>query len=127
MTGVHDNDARAGAQVVESYGDGRFRISGEIYTGSILVLPLATHAWPASTLDAADQQHFVPLVEAAAGVELLLLGCGPRGALTPAFLHQLGRDNGIAIEPMDTGAAARTFNLLASEGRQVAAALIAVD
>jgi uncharacterized protein len=32
----------------------------------------------------------------------------------------------VVIEPMDTGAAARTYNVLAAEGRKVAAALIAV-
>jgi uncharacterized protein len=36
------------------------------------------------------------------------------------------RADGVVIEPMDTGAAARTFNLLLSEDRKVAAALIAL-
>jgi uncharacterized protein len=38
----------------------------------------------------------------------------------------LGRA-GIAVEPMDTGAACRTYNVLATEERRVAAALIAVE
>jgi uncharacterized protein len=33
----------------------------------------------------------------------------------------------VALEPMDTGAACRTYNVLMAEDRRVAAALIAVD
>jgi uncharacterized protein len=36
------------------------------------------------------------------------------------------RAKGIVIEPMDTGAACRTYNVLAAEGRKVAAALVVV-
>ena len=36
------------------------------------------------------------------------------------------REAGVVIEPMDTGAAARTFNVLLMEERRVAAALLAV-
>ena len=46
--------------------------------------------------------------------------------LVPQSLRAPLRADGIVIEPMDTGAAARTFNLLLSEDRKVAAALIAL-
>jgi uncharacterized protein len=59
-------------------------------------------------------------------VEILLLGCGPRMELVTKAMRQPLRDAGIVVEPMDTGAAARTFNVLLSEERRVAAALIAV-
>jgi uncharacterized protein len=59
-------------------------------------------------------------------IEILLLGCGERMGLVPQSLRAPLRADGIVIEPMDTGAAARTFNLLLSEDRKVAAALIAL-
>ena len=59
-------------------------------------------------------------------VEILLLGCGPRMAPVPRPLRETLRAAGIVIEAMDTGAACRTYNVLMSEGRRVAAALIAV-
>ena len=46
--------------------------------------------------------------------------------LVPEALRGLLRAAGIVLEPMDTGAACRTYNVLAAEGRRVAAALIAV-
>ena len=120
-------DPRGPVQVVEAYGDGGFRISGTSHRGSVIVLIEACHAWPVSTLDEAQADHFAPLLAAADTVEILLLGCGPRIADVPAFLREACTGAGIVVEPMDTGAAARTYNLLASEGRQVAAALIAVE
>jgi uncharacterized protein len=47
-------------------------------------------------------------------------------AMIPAALRAALRAKGIVIEPMDTGAACRTYNVLAAEGRKVAAAVIAV-
>jgi uncharacterized protein len=46
--------------------------------------------------------------------------------MIPPKLRAALRSHGVVIEPMDTGAAARTYNVLAAEGRKVAAALIAV-
>jgi uncharacterized protein len=59
-------------------------------------------------------------------VEVLLLGCGLRLIQPgPAFRAEL-KALGVVVEPMDTGAACRTYNVLLSEDRRVAAALIAV-
>ena len=44
-----------------------------------------------------------------------------------AALRERCREAGIVAEPMSTGAAVRTFNVLLAEERAVAAALIAVD
>ena len=63
----------------------------------------------------------------AAGGDLLLIGCGTRMAMVPRDLRTALRADGIVIEPMDTGAAARTYNVLLAEHRPVSAALLAVD
>jgi uncharacterized protein len=117
----------AGRQIVESYGDRRFRVTGAVYEGSILVFPGRTLPWPVAAMDQLDAASLAPvLAEAGAGnVDLLLLGCGARMALVPAALRQQLRDAGVVIEAMDTGAACRTYNVLMADGRRVAAALIA--
>jgi uncharacterized protein len=116
-------------QVVERYGAGKFQISGLSYQNSVLVFPERTVDWSVSTFADIDADALAPVLaesEAASGIELLLLGCGSRMELVPQALRAPLRAAGIVIEPMDTGAAARTFNLLLSEDRRVAAALIAL-
>jgi uncharacterized protein len=70
---------------------------------------------------------FALLLAEPQGIELLLLGTG-RDFLLPSQMLRSGlSEAGIRIEPMDTGAACRTYNVLLAEGRPVGAALIAVD
>lgn len=114
----------ASYQVIERYGSGRFQISGESFAGSVLVFPERTIAWPVSVFADIDAAAFTPVLEAADEIELLLLGCGPRMELVGQDLRAPLRAAGVVIEPMDTGAAARTFNLLLSEDRRVAAGLV---
>ena len=119
----------AGRQIVESYGSGRFRVSGRVFEGSILVLTDRTAAWPAADIASMTLEDLAPVAEAArAGrIDLLLVGCGARMFPLPPGLRQDFRKLGVVIEPMDTGAACRTYNVLAAEGRRVAAALIAIS
>lgn len=118
----------AGRQIIEGYGDGRFRVSGTVHETAILVFPDRTVPWAAGSvaeisLDNLDQ---VAAAARAGNVDVLLIGCGTRMALIPGELRRTLRAAGIVIEPMDTGAACRTYNVLMAEGRRVAAALIPV-
>jgi uncharacterized protein len=61
-----------------------------------------------------------------AEVEFLLLGVGARNAQPPRAIREALLAAGMGLEFMDTPAAARLYNVLTSEGRRVAAALIAV-
>jgi len=117
----------AGRQIVESYGGGRFRVTGIAYEGSVLVFPGRTLSWPVATMAQLDETSLAPVVaEGQAGnVDLLLLGCGARMAMIPADLRRHLRAAGVIVEAMDTGAACRTYNVLMADGRRVAAALIA--
>ena len=65
--------------------------------------------------------------QGARGVEVVLLGCGPAMAWVDPALKQALRRHGPVLEAMDSGAACRTYNILLSEERRVAAALIAID
>lgn len=118
----------AGRQMVESYGDGRFRISGRVFDGSVIVFSDRTLAWPVRDAGAVTAEDLADVAAAgqAGAVDLLLIGCGPQMALLPGALRQTLRDSGVVTEVMDTGAACRTYNVLAAEGRRVAAALIAI-
>lgn len=118
----------AGRQIIESYGDGRFRVSGVVYEGSVLVFPQATLAWPVTGMAELSVPSLAEVsARAAAGeVDLLLVGCGLRLTMIPKDLRAALRAQGVVMEPMDTGAAARTYNVLMAEGRRVAAALIAI-
>jgi uncharacterized protein len=119
----------AGRQIVESYGGGRFRVSGQVFEGSILVLIDRTTAWPVADVAAMTVEGLAAVAEAArAGtIDLLLVGCGARMTPLPPGIRQAFRDLGVVMEPMDTGAACRTYNVLMAEGRRVAAALIAIS
>ena len=113
---------------INAYGDGGFRIGGQRVEGSILLTPEGFYPWP-TVVQPEDitPETLGPVVEAAPSFEILLLGTGPAilrpDPQTRAFLS----DANIPFDVMDTGAAARTYNVLLAEERRVAAALIAVD
>jgi uncharacterized protein len=109
-------------QVIESYGANGFRVSGVLHTGAILVLPRSTQSLAITHIGELSAALLQPLFDAA--VEILLLGCGSRMSPVPLALRQELRAHGVVIEPMGSGAACRTYNLLAAEDRRVAAALL---
>lgn len=113
-------------KLIQGYGDRHFRISGKVHEGSVLVFPDVVVGWDVADVSASALTALVPLV-AETEIELLLLGTGKIAFLLEETLRQAFREHGIALEGMDTGAACRTYNVLAAEGRRVAAALIAVD
>jgi uncharacterized protein len=113
----------AGRQVIERYAPSGFRVAGVIWRGPVLVFPDRTLAWTAADPAAVTPESLMPVVEHG-GVQILLLGLGSRMPTISGTLRHILRHAGIAIEPMDTGAACRTYNLLLAEDRRVAAALI---
>jgi uncharacterized protein len=110
----------AGRQIIERYGVSGFRVSGVVYPGPVLVFPGRTMLWPAA---APTAETLAPVVEHG-GVELLLLGLGRRMVPIAASLRAWLKSAGVALEPMVTGAACRTYNVLLAEDRRVAAALL---
>ena len=112
--------------MIDGYGPGLFRVAGESFAGSVLVFPERTVAWRVADFDSLTIDDLAPVVGARPPVELLLLGCGKETKFPPPALRAALREAGISLEPMDTGAACRTFNVLLAEERRVAAALIAL-
>jgi len=113
-------------QVIESYGQGRFRISGRSYSGSVLVFPGRTLAWPVAAMADMSPDALAGVMAERPAVEILLIGCGARLTPLPVALRAALRQHGIGCDTMDTGAACRTYNVLLAESRRVAAALIAL-
>ena len=114
-------------QTIEAYGNGGFLVSGERYQGSVLITARETRLWPLTEIEALSAESFDPIFEMADDFTILILGCGPAMALIGPEIRSALRDRGVVLEPMDSGAACRTYNVLQSEGRPVAAAILAVD
>jgi uncharacterized protein len=115
-----------GQAVIEGYGAGGFRFAGMSHRGSILVLPSGISAWRVDDMKALDVASLQPLFDELAGsVEFLLIGTGRSIVPVPAAVRERLKRHSIRFDPMATGHAVSTYNILLEERRKVAAALIA--
>jgi uncharacterized protein len=115
-----------GRQIIQSYGDFRFTISDKVHERPILVFPDEVLPWAVTSIEDLSVDSLTAVIRADPAVEIFLIGCGKSMALIQPTLRDELKAAGIVIEPMDTGAACRTFNVLTTEDRRVAAALIPV-
>ncbi len=123
-----EEQADAGQYLIQGYGDGGFRIGGKRHQGSIMILPTGVLPWAAAAPAHINYESFLPAIDIADRIDVLLVGCGPSMAMADrAMARHIREVHGISVDFMDTGAACRTYNVLLMDGRQVAAALIAVD
>jgi uncharacterized protein len=116
-----------GRAPVDAYGNGGFRFADMSHRGSILCLPSGIHGWEPEDSAKLDAGDFDRVFQQAERIEILLVGTGKELKPLPPSLRQAFRDAGISADPMSTGAAVRTYNVLLAEDRAVAAALVAVD
>lgn len=119
--------APAGRQVIESYGNGGFLVSGQRFKGGVIVGANETQPWSVATFPDVTLESLAPIFALDPAPDILLIGCGAKMALPDPALRAALKTRGVSLETMDSGAACRTYNVLVSEERQVAAALIAVD
>jgi uncharacterized protein len=115
-----------GRQTVSGYGNGGFKLNNVFVEGSLLVFPDKSLKWDITAIDQLTLAALEPVFQADPKVEILLIGAGKHIAFVDAAIRQELRAQGIAIDVLDTGAACRTYNVLMSEERRVAAALIAI-
>lgn len=111
---------------VDAWGGGGFRVAGVWRPGSLLILDDTPRDWAVADLAALTPEDFAEVMANPAVVEFVLLGTGLAPGLPSRAVRDALRAAGVGLEFMSTEAAARTYNLVASEGRRVAAALIAV-
>lgn len=113
----------AGLNMFTAYGPDYVAVNLEKYEKNLIVLPESiVPEWSAATpatLTAADMQVLLEL-----STEIILLGTGSRQRFPPGALLRPFAPAGIGLEVMDLQAACRTYNILAAEGRKVAAALL---
>ncbi|HVJ79353.1 MAG TPA: MTH938/NDUFAF3 family protein [Hyphomicrobium sp.] len=111
---------------VTAYGNGGFRFADMSHRGSILCLPNGIHAWDVTSAKALRPEDFAYVLRTLEPPIALLLGTGPTQVWPGPQIYEAFAKANIALEPMSTGAAARTYNILIAEKRPIAAALIAV-
>jgi uncharacterized protein len=116
-----------GRAAIDAYGNGGFRFADMSHRGDLLCLPSGIYGWTAPAPADLDEESLARVFTESDAIEVLLVGTGADLVPLPEALRARCRDAGIVADAMATGAAVRTFNVLLSEGRQVAAALIAVD
>lgn len=102
------------------------RVNDRQLTRSFIVAPRAlVEDWPATSVRALDLDALAPVL--ALEPEVILLGTGARQAFPPAATMAACLSRGVGLEAMTNAAAARTFNVLAGEGRRVVAAFVLED
>ncbi|SDW25942.1 Uncharacterized conserved protein, contains Mth938-like domain [Ruegeria halocynthiae] len=107
------------AQPVDGYGPGFFRIGGHVCEGAVLTGPTGTMAWGGYT----DAEALLALSE---HVDVLFIGTGKELDHIPSDLRKALEEGGLGVDIMNSPAACRTYNVLLSEGRRVALALLPV-
>lgn len=116
-----------GRAPIEAYGNGGFRFADMSHRGSILCLPSGIYGWEPADRQALAAADFEKFFAESQAVQILLVGTGSELRPLPKSLREALKERGVSSDPMSTGAAVRTYNVLLAEDRAVAAALIAVD
>jgi uncharacterized protein len=111
---------------IDAYGRGGFVFAGMSHRGSLLCLPNAIWAWPVAKPADINEESLSRVFEAANIVDTLIIGTGTDIWVPPKGLREALRAVHIVLDPMQTGPAIRTYNIMVGERRRVAAALIAV-
>jgi uncharacterized protein len=109
-----------GTLTIQSVTASSITVNGEPYPHAIAMTTEEVLAnWePKPIADLGDSDFEILL---GSSPEIILLGTGDNNVFPPRELMFSFARRGIGFECMDTAAAARTFNVLATEGRQIAA------
>ncbi|MEH7829208.1 Mth938-like domain-containing protein [Gemmobacter denitrificans] len=107
------------AQPVESYGPGYFRIGGQVLHGPTIITPWDAGPW-------GGLEDHAALLALADRIDVIFLGMGAEIAHPPRALREALEQAGMGVEVCASPAACRTYNVLLSEGRRVALALLPV-
>jgi len=116
-------DQLPGTNVLTRHGPGELWVGNTPFTQSLLVPWRGTVVpWRPTMPDELTEADFEALL--ALQPELVIFGSGTRLRFVNPALTRCLIDRRIGVETMDTGAACRTYNVLATEGRSVVAALL---
>lgn len=111
--------------IINAHGKGWIEVNGQRFTQSLILssLPGTTPTpWRPTRFEELGENDLASLL--LKGSELVIFGSGLRLRFAKPQWLQAFMAIGIGVETMDTAAACRTYNILASEGRKVTAGLI---
>lgn len=112
----------SGTLSIRSVADDGIRIEDRLWLEIVALTPQqVVEDWQSVPLAELTEDDFQKLLELSP--ELIILGTGAVNVFPPRELTFAFARRGVGLEVMDSAAAARTFNVLAGEGRQVAAVL----
>ncbi|TCQ04742.1 uncharacterized protein C8J34_10863 [Rhizobium sp. PP-F2F-G36] len=115
-----------GRAPIDAYGNGGFRFAGMSHRGSLLLLPSGIYGWERQEGEPLTAADFDRVIAEAGDIEVILVGTGANIRPLSGDVKMAFRRRFISSDPMSTGAAVRTYNIMLAEERNVAAALIAV-
>lgn len=119
---LHQADT-AGLNIFTAYGEDYVAVNHQRYQTSLIVLPGSlVPDWTTASVETLTEDDMARLRGLGCGI--VLLGTGRRLRFPATALLKPFAAAGIGLEIMDLQAACRTYNILAAEGRQVAAALV---
>ena len=108
---------------VQKVGPEGITVGEELISNSVILTPNEIFRdWPVKSVATITEQDFSQAIEAECDV--IVFGTGERPLFPPRSVVFAFARMGIGFEAMDTIAACRPFNILVSEGRRAAAALI---
>ncbi len=111
------------SSIVAALGEDWIRVGTAEYRDNVVLTPDAViPGWAPAGFGALSEAEFASLRQY--DPEIVLLGTGARQQFPHPRLVSALSEARIGVEPMDTRAACRTFNILVAEGRRVVAALI---
>jgi len=110
-------------QLVRAYAENQITIGDTIYRSSLIITPeRVIPDWSLPAANSLSEEDFALLCDLEP--EVVLLGTGSLMQFPPRVITRPLMDRSIGLEVMDTAAACRTYNILATEGRNVVAGLI---
>ncbi|HKE97012.1 MAG TPA: Mth938-like domain-containing protein [Povalibacter sp.] len=120
------DDSRGAIQLVRSYSPGEVRVGDEtLHRSCLLRADRVVRDWRPQTIGDLQAEDLDAIFELQP--EIVVLGSGTRQRFPAHALLARVLSRNIGCEVMDTGAACRTYNVLASEDRRVVAALFLQD
>jgi uncharacterized protein len=116
-------NAESGINTINGHGDGYVKVNGrEVHSALIVTPDKLIEPWPVGDFASLSLADFAQLIEIKPA--LVVFGSGANFRFPDARIMAAFSQARIGFEVMDTAAACRTYNVLAGEGRTVAAALL---
>lgn len=119
-----ERDPAPRGPVVQGFSSGGFAVEGGVYR-ALLLTPQSAREWVSpDAIAGLALDDLAELLALEPPPEFLILGTGPDMGFPPRALVRALEERGIGVEAMDSRAAARTWGILRSEERWIAAAIM---